>query len=591
MWFLNDPGRLQRERDAVDKLQQQYSWLDGVHWALDPQGMFIDCIIVLSDEARYPVRLRFPDLYPSAVPSARPREKERWSDHQYGSGGDLCLELGPDNWHPDYHLAANMLESTHNLLVLEAEHEQDESVDIPSRHELTDGQRLRTSTCRFVLTPEAEAALNALPAESASRCHIDMMYHDTVVTAFLSRIEIPDTDDWIDPNLPTDLKRLGSRIDGAVVTKKLGALQTAPLFLDNGLKQFVSESTLPTPKDEGADESSDSIQFLAVRTFGISLWQLYWQYRTSNKVTAFTTVRVDTVDSALRLGTDYEALTDTTVAVVGSGSAGSKIASMLARAGVGNFVLVDDDLLHPSNLVRHDSDWFHVGQHKVDAVADRLKFINDKIKITRRKHRLGGQEAPTAAASALAAIGGANIIIDATANPVVFNLCAHVARQSQTPLLWLEVYAGGIGGLVARARPNKDAEPFTLREAINTSAREIARNKGVDPPESIAQYTAAGTDEQILIATDADVTVIAACAAQMTQDALLAREPSAYPHPAYLFGFSRSWIFEQPYHVHAMSCSADTSWSTAVPTDDTTRNESAEFIKKLLEEAIADDDR
>ena len=145
--------------------------------------------------------------------------------------------------------------------------------------------------------------------------------------------------------------------------------------------------------------------------------------------------------------------------------------------------------------------------------------------------------------------------------------------------------------MVARARPNKDAEPFTLSEAINASASEITTDKGVDPPESIAQYTAAGIDEQILIATDADVTVIAACAAQMTQDALLAREPSVYPRPAYLFGFSRSWIFEQPYHVHAVSCSADTSWSTVVPTDDTTRDESAEFIKKLLEEAIADDDR
>ena len=590
MWFLNDPARLQRERDAVDELQQQSPWLDGVHWALDPQGILIDCIIVLGEDALYPIRLRFPDLYPSVVPAVRPREKERWSDHQYGSGGDLCLEIGSDNWHPDFHLAANMLESAHNLLVLEAEHEQDDSVDIPSRHALTDGQRLRTSVCRFVLTPEAETALNALSAETTARCHIDLMHHEICATAYLSRIEKPDAEDWVDSNLSDDLKRLGSRIDGAVVTESLGALQTAALFMENGVKQFVSQKSLPPPKDEAGNDSSNNIQFVVARTFGGPQWQLYWQYSTSKKVTAFTTACVDTSDGALRLGVDHDALIDKTVAVVGMGSAGSKIASMLARSGVGNFVLIDDDLLHPSNLVRHDSDWFHVGQHKVDAVAERLKLINAKISITRRKHRFGGQEAPTAAASALAAIGSADSIIDATANPVVFNLCAHVARQSQIALLWLEIYAGGIGGLVARTRPNKDPEPFTLREAINTSASDIAESKGVDPPESIGQYAAAGINEQVLIATDADVTAIAACATQMVQDTLLAREPSAYPHPAYLIGFSRSWIFEQPYHVHAITCSAGTNWSNVVPTDDATRNESAEFIKNLLEEATANAD-
>lgn len=584
MWFLNDLGRLQREREAVGALQEKQAWLDGVNWQLDSGGLIIDCEIMLEADAVFPIRLRFPDHYPSAVPAVRPREPERWSDHQYGAGGDLCLELGPDNWHPDFHLAANMLESAHQLLLLESEHEQDESLEIPSRHSVTDGQRQRAAVFRFVITPAVLAALDSIPDAATSRCRIDLMYHESVITAFLARLEMPTAEDWTDPDLPQDLKRHGSSATGVVVTEKLGALQIAELLEPETFQGLLSRQMIPAPKDAEADTSTDNIQFIATRGLN-QQWQLFWRWRSGKKVTAFMTLTADTSSASLRLGVEHGILANKSVAIVGVGSVGSKIATSLARSGVGNFVLVDDDLLQPSNLVRHDSDWLHVGQHKVDAVADRLKFINSSVKITRRKHRLGGQEAPTSAASALTALGKADVIIDATANPKVFSLCAHVARQSQTPMLWLEIYAGGIGGLIARARPSKDAEPFTLREAIHESTGAIATAKGVDPPESIARYTAAGPDEQILIASDADVSVIAASTTQIALDTLLEREPSAYPYPAYLIGLVRSWIFEQPFHVLPITCTADCNWSNLVQTDDATYNEGAQFIRQLLEEA------
>lgn len=92
------------------------------------------------------------------------------------------------------------------------------------------------------------------------------------------------------------------------------------------------------------------------------------------------------------------------------------------------------------------------------------------------------------------------------------------------------------------------------------------------------------------MASDADVTVIAAQTTQMALDALLSREPSHYPHPAYLVGFARGWIFEQPFHTLPIDCTAEVDWSTVLDTDKTTRDESTAFILKLLEEHKNDAD-
>lgn len=587
MWYLSDLGRLNRERSAVEALEAANDWLDGVHWQLDGSSMIIDADIVLSEDQRYAVSLRFPEHYPSVPPSVRPREPERWSSHQYGGTGDLCLELGPDNWHPDIHDASHMLTSTHRLLTLEADHAEDRAVDIPSRHQLTDGQRFRAEVFRWVLTPAAREALDALPGESAVRAEFYVMYHEHALTAFVRRIDRPGMEPWTDPDLPVDLKRLGRPAESLVLTGPLGALTLATMSNSATATQLLEDYLPPAGDNESAPDPND-IEFVVVHGAG-SDWQAWMRWQRGEKVSACSTIDVDVAPPGARLGHETETLNGTTVAIVGLGSAGSKIATSLARSGVGRFVFLDDDLLHPCNLVRHDSDWFGVGQHKVDAVADRLAFINPAVDVVRRKHRLSGQESTTSAASALAALGKADLIIDATASSAVFNLCAHVARHSKTSLLWLEIYAGGIGGLVARARHGKDPEPFTLRDAINEVAGRIATEKGAMPPDTLGDYAAAD-EEAIIIASDADVATIAGVATQMALDALLGREPSQYPYPAYLIGLARGWVFDQPLQTMPIECTSPVDWSTVVRTDKATREEAAAFFFKLLEAQSRDAD-
>ena len=70
------------------------------------------------------------------------------------------------------------------------------------------------------------------------------------------------------------------------------------------------------------------------------------------------------------------------VGVVGLGSGGGFVAQSLAMSGVGHFVLVDDDTLEQTNLVRHVADRRYLGQSKADVVADLIRQRNPNATIT-----------------------------------------------------------------------------------------------------------------------------------------------------------------------------------------------------------------
>lgn len=74
---------------------------------------------------------------------------------------------------------------------------------------------------------------------------------------------------------------------------------------------------------------------------------------------------------------------NSTVAVVGCGGLGSHSSLMLARAGVGRLLLIDDDYIEISNL--HRQAFFATGHsaylNKVDALKEQISHINDQIKV------------------------------------------------------------------------------------------------------------------------------------------------------------------------------------------------------------------
>ena len=74
------------------------------------------------------------------------------------------------------------------------------------------------------------------------------------------------------------------------------------------------------------------------------------------------------------LETDW--MMDKCAFMLGCGSVGSLVALELARAGVGTFVLIDNDIVEYHNLCRHQCGVHEVGSFKVDVMKKRILDIN-----------------------------------------------------------------------------------------------------------------------------------------------------------------------------------------------------------------------
>jgi len=69
-------------------------------------------------------------------------------------------------------------------------------------------------------------------------------------------------------------------------------------------------------------------------------------------------------------------LEDLKVGVVGAGGTGSAVIEQLARLGIGQLVLIDDDVVDATNLTRiHESSQADIGEYKAQLAADRIQAL------------------------------------------------------------------------------------------------------------------------------------------------------------------------------------------------------------------------
>jgi molybdopterin/thiamine biosynthesis adenylyltransferase len=284
--------------------------------------------------------------------------------------------------------------------------------------------------------------------------------------------------------------------------------------------------------------------------------------------------------TSIRVPTDLQGLSDKSIGIVGLGSLGSKVALSLARTGVSRFFLVDKDIFLPENVCRHILDWQNLGEHKVDAVVAALSRIAPDIETNVSRLNLTGQESTASLSGTLNKLGRCDLVIDATANPQVFNIVAAMTTAYGRPLVWAEVYAGGIGGMIARSRPEYDPDPYTMRAAYHHFTSETPAH-GLFITQDYAAETAEGIT---LSASDADVSILAYHATRLTIDTLLEREPSVFPYSMYLVGLVRAWVFEAPFHTIPIETEHLVSQKDNGPASDDVLSETVGFLSTLLEE-------
>ena len=469
----------------------------------------------------------------------------RLSGHQYGAGGELCLEYRPDNWDPSY-TGAMMVESAHRLLKGEAP-SGNEAAAVPDAHRTTVGQDIRNANLRFILPEDAKTALGTVPLFTVVDAEVVEHF---VADRWLAHLwRVGNNGEYWDATgkIPRYRLRKGifARLDPAVVSEVKADYD------------FVSAIITAANRDDLYDKLADSAEelFLIVDSGrGVRMMSLRAGAGTR---TVFDYRTVSAPDTGERLPRHYENLANASVAIVGCGSVGSKIAASLARSGVGRFVLVDGDVFFAGNVVRNSLDWRAVGLNKPDAVKARISELNPSALVSSFRVDLGAQESSAMTDATLVAIGRCDVIIDATAEPQVFNLCAAAARNEKKVLIWGEVFAGGIGGLVARVRPDLDPVPHAARKQI----AQWCVDRGVEPPHaSTVQYGLDLPDgTPPLIADDADVAVMAGHMSRYALDALT-RQESQFPQSAYAVGLRAGWIFGAPFDTWPIALVDEGTW-------------------------------
>ncbi len=139
--------------------------------------------------------------------------------------------------------------------------------------------------------------------------------------------------------------------------------------------------------------------------------------------------------------------------------------SLAGTRGREKFLLVDEDIFLTGNLVRNELNAWAIGWHKVDALADRIGQLATNTDLVMHRVELEARRRPCSSNPSWRQSGESDLIIDATADPTasIYLRCRQAARK---PMIWAEVFGGGIGGLIARARPDVDPPPTEARRQI-----------------------------------------------------------------------------------------------------------------------------
>ncbi|WP_175720173.1 ThiF family adenylyltransferase [Burkholderia anthina] len=567
--LLEEPIRMLAETRGLDELAGTAEWLTKLEWGVtDTKDVCVDFDITINDKVHEAV-LVYPALFPQAPAFVRPRKPdESWSSHQYPSTGTLCLEWGPDNWHPGL-TGADLVVSTFKLLTYE-KFGPFIGVTAPSRHELTLGQRIRFEYRRFLITQQLQIALEASPRTGPITLAVGTLHRRPELIAVATQLG--------DEALPTQLgvpKEISDSTLGSSWVRKgfvvwCDEWASLPKVVnDQGiLREFLkTKGCWPWPNDEMQSG------FILLADEQLRLRPIAVAANTEGS-TVFDYFPVDCTDKGeVRQPERNANLAQKKVAIVGLGSVGSKVAISLARSGVTRFLLIDDDILKPANLARNQLDWSSMGYDKVDAVQSAIHLIHPTAEVVCRTFRFAGQESSSYNTTVLEQIAACDLVIDATASPKVFSSIAAICTRRKVPVVWGEVFAGGIGSLMARSLPGFDADPLEIRRSIHAYLASMP-----EAPFQHAQAYDAEVDDEVFVAGDADVSALSASLTQFAIDALVGANAFRFPNSAYLFGYQKAWIFEAPFDTHPIACPRATEEFQA-PLDS---QESMSALKELI---------
>lgn len=542
-WWETQPKRFLREFETLRDFVASDEAFGPLAWEM--AGSFLVVRGSLKGKTHeWPFVLTYPDLFPRVCPYIRPQDRTgRWSPHQFGEGGSLCLELGPDNWKEE-NTGADLLRSMKALLLFEEEHPPGESSEqVESRHATTQGQELRYDYYRVL---NGNSLRDALKGKAAyGKCTFGASV--SAEACMLWPKEAPDGERIAAPyglSHATKLSREGRFFQ---LTLPEEAKQTEEYLVFYEIVDLVIEKYLDAEALKLFREApKDSIIALLIADGPLLVYRISddGEKRRLKVVPAVDASDVARVPSELR-----KTLAEKKVSIVGLGSVGSKVAVTLARSGVRSFVFIDDDVLKFGNIARHEATFEDVGAHKVDVINDLVHQVSiSEPTIVKHKTRLLGQGSARNYSECMNDLVSSDIIVDCTADAEVFRYLGAIASDGQRKFAWAEVFAGGIGGLVGLADPAKTPCPTCIRRASNDYFSSL--------PEAPSKRAEGDYSDGTVEADDNAVGILANLLALRVKQSLVNNTVSAAA-PVWLVGLEEKWVFNFPMDIRQVAARTD----------------------------------
>jgi len=514
--------------------------------------------------------LVYPELFPDVPAFVRPQKAdESWSEHQYFGSGVLCLQYGPDNWHRDI-TGVDLIRSTNTLIWGEILHGVIPDLEpVSSRHQVSNTQVLSGNSERLLVTKALKEVLAGPGQAMAVQLQgvVDWRRGESVAVVLTVGDPLVALDD-----VPSEVA-LGPGIHFVGVAVSVPSAATMMGAKD--VRDLQARLGSAWPWNEDLDEQ---LQVLLAHDAEGQLCSFLLTGGSKPMFQRYYPVAFED-NAPQRLPSTFSKLSNVSVAIVGMGSLGSKIAVSLARAGVRNFVLVDDDVLGPENLVRNEFNWLDVGFSKLEAGVRALKLVAPVVAVTTWPVKIADQGNPSVVAMVAKALTSCAMVIDATANPSAFVALAALSKRVDMPLVWGEVFGGGGGALMARSRPGIDADALRIRAHLHGVMKTMV-------PAPMAKTTVYGVESEgvVYVASDADVGSLAASMTQFCLDTLCAN-PSEYPASAYLIGFRKFWEFRCPFDVIPINCPGASPSEPAQALSDREKQDLAAIQNSISEDA------
>jgi len=528
-WFFRDTERLLREKAAVEALAAERGWFELHDWVLHEGLLTVDGAVV-AHGVTYPIYLVYPNQFPSVPAFVCPQEGVRWSLHQFGEGGSLCLELRPDNWVATY-TGVDVLDSAYRLLDQENPlGSEGEKGAVVSAHAVGQIQTYSWLNNPLLISAGCCARLLGGTAENVQA----IRWRDP--DSFLWPTLVVDAVDRLSPRIPLCQASTDFQVNVPVTLSYNPPPSGAPTRAD------VAAAAPLLPPAEGL--FTDQALVLFVNDDSIVAYGLVGEESAYKR-----DIYMLPNQEGRRSG---RSTTTAAVAIVGAGSVGSKLADSLVRSGVQHLSLADGDVLLPANLERHALTWRGVGLRKVSALKQHLLEVMPGAKIKTIERNLNWQGSPKEHALRIDQIANSAVIVDATGDPATALFLGAIAAANKKPFVSVEVFEGGVGALIASCLPGRDPPFVDARGAFLSWCEQ----QNTPPPASgPRQYEALAADGTPVVADDAAVTMAAGHAARVVLDILDGR-PAPREAAWLLAGFAKGWVFEG--HGHNIHLSVGT---------------------------------